>query len=446
MNRIQYPHLTASDPTIANLIANEEQRQENELNLIASENYTHPAIREATASVLTNKYAEGYPGRRYYGGCQFVDEIEKLAIERCKTLFGAEHANVQAHSGSQANLAVYAALLQPGDTLMGMNLVAGGHLTHGHPVNFSGMWYRAIQYGVDPVTEHIDYDGIEKLAREHRPKLIIAGASAYSRFIDFKRLGTIARSINAYLMVDIAHIAGLVAAGIHPSPISEADFITSTTHKTLRGPRGGFVLCKEQHRELLDRTIMPGMQGGPLVHVIAAKAVAFKLAQTAEFKAYQRHIVTNAQALAEAFDDMNYRIVSGGTDNHLFIIDLSAKKMNGRTAETVLAQAGISVSRSCIPFDTEKPWLTSGIRLGTPAVTTRGMGVSEMNEIAELVHTALANSTNDVKLAAVNQAVRRLCKKFSLEQTFITPALHDAMRTPSHFAKAASVLEPDTSL
>lgn len=369
------------DPEIAASIEAEQDRQSKDINLIASENYVYEAILEATATVLTNKYAEGYPNKRYYGGCEFVDQVEQLAIDRCKDLFKAEHANVQPHCGSSANMAVYNAVLKPGDAILGMSLAAGGHLTHGHNVNFSGSIYKSVQYGVDRDSELIDYAQVEQLAHEHKPKLIIAGASAYSRIIDFERFAKIAQSVGAYFMADIAHIAGLIAAGVHPSPVPYADFVTSTTHKTLRGPRGGFVMCKEKFKEQLDRAIMPGIQGGPLMHVIAAKAVAFKLAADIDFKNYQMQVIANAAIMAETFKSLGYRVVSGGTDNHLFVLDLRNKNINGRRAELALQAVGITVSRSAIPFDTEKPWITSGIRIGTPAITTRGFKEAECKKL-----------------------------------------------------------------
>lgn len=401
-------HLPFIDPEISALIEKEAARQHTEINLIASENYVHQAVLEATGSVFTNKYAEGYPGKRYYGGCQFVDRAEELAIARCKQLFGAEHVNVQPHAGSQANMAVYQAILKPGDTIMGMSLAAGGHLTHGHNVNFSGTTYTSISYGVDAITEELDYDVIEKLAQEHKPKLIIAGASAYSRIIDFERFSKIAQSVNAYFMADIAHIAGLVAVGLHPSPIPYADFVTSTTHKTLRGPRGGIIMCKAKYKDILDKAIMPGTQGGPLMHTIAAKAVAFKLALEPNFKEYQAQIIKNAQAMAQAFKDLDYRIVSDGTDNHLFIVDLRSKKVTGRQAEVALEKAGISVSRSCIPNDPEKPWITSGIRIGTPAITTRGLKEKDAIEIVNLINQVIAEPENNLKLAEIKQLVAQI--------------------------------------
>jgi len=404
--------LLSVDPAIARIIEQEDQRQMREINLIASENYAPRAVLEATGSSLTNKYAEGYPGKRYYAGCEFVDQAELLAIARCKELFGAEHVNVQPHAGSQANMAVYYAALQPGDTILGMSLAEGGHLTHGHKVNFSGTYYHSVQYTVHKDTERLDYDQIELLATLHKPKLIIVGASAYSRTIDFKRMADIAHSINAYLLADIAHIAGLVAAGLHPNPFPHADFVSSTTHKTLRGPRGGLVMCKQEHAERLDKAIMPGLQGGPFMHTIAAKAVAFHLAQQPDFVDYQRQIIANAQAMAHVFKELGYRIVSDGTDNHLFVLDLRSKNMNGRQAEIALSKAGITISRSCIPFDTEKPWITSGIRIGTPAITTRGMKVRQAQEIAHLIDDILMHHTDDTALKARAAAVERLCNEF----------------------------------
>lgn len=409
------------DKQIAAILASEELRQETELNLIASENYTPLSVIEATGSVLTNKYAEGYAGKRYYGGCQYVDEAEILAIERSKELFSAEHSNVQPHAGSQANMAAYFALLNPGDTLMGMGLAMGGHLTHGHDVNFSGKLYKTVQYGVNQETECLDYNEIERLAQEHKPKLIVAGASAYSRSIDFERFSTIAKSVNAYFMADIAHIAGLIATGLHNSPVPYADCITSTTHKTLRGPRGGFILSKREHGEKIDRAIMPGIQGGPFMHAIAAKAVGFGLNLKPDFKDYQKQVLTNAQTLVTLFKNLSYRIVANGTDNHLFVLDLRAQKITGREAEIALEKAGISISRSCIPFDPAKPWITSGIRIGTPAVTTRGMREAEMGTIASLIHEALKHANDENKLRQLKEESKKLCSQFPIygqKQTF----------------------------
>ncbi len=406
--------LKTTDAEIYQVIEQELNRQETTINLIASENYTSKAVLEATASVLTNKYAEGYPGKRYYGGCQFVDQAELLAIERCKQLFGAEHVNVQPHAGSQANMAAYFAVLKPGDTIMGMRLSEGGHLTHGHPVNFSGQLYTIIPYGVDKETEQLDYNAIEKLAQAHKPKLIVAGASAYSRIIDFERLATIAHSVGAYLMVDIAHIAGLVAAGLHPNPFPHADIVTSTTHKTLRGPRGGLIMCKKELAQAIDKAVMPGIQGGPFMHIIAAKAVAFKEALTPQFKQYQQQIINNAQAMANALKNLGYRIVTGGTDNHLLLVDLRSKGIMGVHAETILAKAGIYVNRNTIPFDPEKPWITSGIRIGTPAITTRGMHEQEAIQIAEWIDKALQHKDDEAMLAKIHQEVLMLCKQFPI--------------------------------
>lgn len=402
------------DPEIFEVIKNETNRQENEINLIASENYVDKAVLEVTGSILTNKYAEGYPGKRYYSGCQFVDQAELLAIERCKSIFKAEHVNVQAHSGSQANMAVYFAILQPGDTIMGMRLSEGGHLTHGHNVSFSGKLFKSVSYGVNPSTEQLDYDEIQKLAQEHRPKIIICGASAYSKIIDFERFSKIAKSVGAYLMADIAHIAGLIATELHPSPINHADFVTSTTHKTLRGPRGGLVMCKKEFGSILDKAIMPGMQGGPFMHVIAAKAVAFKLAQSPDFFDYQKQIIKNSKKMCSILQNLGYRIVSGGTDNHLFIIDLRSKGLNGKIAEEILHNTGIYVNRNTIPFDPEKPAITSGIRIGTPAITTRGMQEEQAELIAHLINETLENRNDQKKLETIKQKVNNLCKQFPI--------------------------------
>jgi glycine hydroxymethyltransferase len=402
------------DPEIFNLIEQEAQRQENHINLIASENYAGTAVLEATGSVLTNKYAEGYPSKRYYAGCQHVDAVEQLAIERAKKLFDAEHANVQPHSGSQANMGVYFAMLQPGDTILGMNLAAGGHLTHGHPINFSGVFYHCVGYTVNKETEMIDYDQVQILAKEHKPKLIIAGASAYSRFIDFERFAQIAKSVGAYLLVDMAHIAGLVAAGMHPNPTPYADFVTSTTHKTLRGPRGGLILCKEKYAQAIDKAIMPGIQGGPFMNVIAAKAVCFKEASTKNFGVYQQQVIKNAQAMAHAFAKRDYRIVAGGTDNHLFMLDVRNKNITGKIAEIALAKAGIYVNRNAIPFDPEKPWITSGIRIGTPAITTRGMHEAEANYIVDLIDEVLRNHTSPDILASIRNQVEKIGAQFPI--------------------------------
>jgi len=402
-----------ADQELLSLIEAEKKRQRNTLNLIASENYTSPEILQATGSVLTNKYAEGYPGKRYYAGCTHIDEVEQLAIDRCKKLFGAQHANVQPHAGSQANMAVYFSVLQPGDTILGMGLREGGHLTHGHPVNFSGKLYNHVHYLVDQKTEMLDYDEIKKLAEEHKPKLIIAGASAYSRTIDFEKFSEIAKSVNAFLLADIAHIAGLIAAGLHPSPTAHADFVTTTTHKTLRGPRGAVIMCTEKHAQAIDRAVMPGMQGGPMMHVIAAKAIAFKLAMEPEFSAYQKQVIANAQTLAQHLKDFGYRIVADGTDNHLFIVDLTNKNISGHDAQVALEKAGITVSKSCIPFDTASPWKTSGIRLGTPALTTRGMQEKEMELVAQFINEILQNASDETVLNRVKETVAQLCKQFT---------------------------------
>ncbi len=409
-------NLKQEDIEIFNLIEKEKQRQQTEINLIASENYVDEAVLQVTGSVLTNKYAEGYPGKRYYAGCQYVDEVENLAIARCKELFKVEHANVQPHSGSQANMAAYFAVLQPGDTIMGMKLSEGGHLTHGHNVSFSGKFYKPVSYGVDPQTEQLDYDAIEKLAEQHKPKIIVVGASAYSRTIDFEKFAKIAKNVGAYLMADIAHIAGLIAADLHPSPNKSADFITSTTHKTLRGPRGGLIMCKNEFAQQIDKAVMPGIQGGPFMHIIAAKAVAFKLALQKDFIEYQKQIIKNAKKMAETFANLGYRIVSGRTDNHLFIIDLRSKKLTGKVAEEILQKVGIYVNRNTIPYDPEKPAITSGIRIGTPAITTRGMKEQEAQEIANLIHEALENKDNAQKLESIKRKNHELCKKFPIYQ------------------------------
>jgi glycine hydroxymethyltransferase len=402
------------DPEIAEAIEQEKCRENSKLEMIASENFVSRAVLEAQGSVLTNKYAEGYPGKRYYGGCEFVDVAERLAIERAKTLFGAEHANVQPHSGSSANMAVYFAAMQPGDTYLGMNLSHGGHLTHGSPVNFSGRLYNIVPYGVDPETEQIDYDALLRIAQEHKPKLIVAGASAYPRIIDFKRLREIADATGALLMVDMAHIAGLVATGEHPSPVPYADFVTTTTHKTLRGPRSGMILCKAEHATIIDKTVFPGMQGGPLMHVVAAKAICLKEAMSSEFKSYQHQIKLNAAALAETLMQKGIRLVSGGTDNHLMIADVTGLGLTGKVAQNLLDEAGITVSKSTIPFDKEKPYICSGIRIGTPALTTRGMAEKEMQEIGVLIHTVLTHPDDEAVRKDVLHAVENLCAQFPL--------------------------------
>jgi len=404
------------DPQVAEAIRLEEERQLQRLELIASENFASPAVRQAQGSVLTNKYAEGYPGHRYYGGCEFVDTAESLAISRAKELFAAEYANVQPHSGSQANMAVCFAILQPGDTIMGMDLRHGGHLTHGSPVNFSGRLYDVISYGVNRETETIDLDQVERLAREHRPKLIIAGASAYPRSIDFGFFQRVCEDIGAYFMVDMAHIAGLVAAGVHPSPVPHSDFVTSTTHKTLRGPRGGLILARQGHADKLNKGIFPGIQGGPLMHVIAAKAVAFKEALSAEFRNYQRQIVSNARRLAMELSERGYRLVSGGTDNHLMLVDLRKKGLTGAEAEITLDKAWITVNKNSIPFDPEKPAVTSGIRVGTPAVTSRGMEEEDMATIAQFIHEALEAHEDAEAIERVRQQVADFCSRFPLHK------------------------------
>ena len=406
--------LADTDPDIAQAIRNELHRQSEGLELIASENFVSNAILEAAGSVLTNKYAEGYPGKRYYGGCEFVDVAESLAIERAKKLFGADHANVQPHSGAQANMTVYFTLLKPGDTVLGMNLAHGGHLTHGHPLNFSGKLYTIVPYGVRQDDERIDYDELERLARAHTPQLIMVGASAYPRQIDFPRISKVAKEVGAPMVVDMAHIAGLVAAGLHPSPVPYADFVTSTTHKTLRGPRSGLILCREQYARDLDRALFPGVQGGPLMHIIAAKAVCFKEAMEPAFAAYQRQIIANANRLANALTGHGFRLVSGGTDTHLMLVDVFSKGITGKAAEDALGKAGITVNKNAIPFDRNPPMVASGIRIGTPAVTTRGMQESEMDLIADLIARVLASPEDDAAIGIVKQEVERLCRRFPL--------------------------------
>jgi len=406
--------LETFDPEVATAIRRETERQEFNLELIASENFVSEAVLEAQGSVLTNKYAEGYPGKRYYGGCEHVDVVETLAIERAKELFGAEHANVQPHAGSQANMAVYFTALKPGDTILGMNLAHGGHLTHGSPVNFSGRFFNVVPYGVSPENQTIDYEQVERLALEHKPKMIVVGASAYPRIIDFAAFRTIADKVGAVVMVDMAHIAGLVAAGLHPSPVPHAEFVTTTTHKTLRGPRGGMILCREEYAKALNSNIFPGIQGGPLMHVIAAKAVAFKEALTPEFKAYQQRIVKNAATLAKELTEKGFRLVSGGTDNHLMLIDFSGTEMTGKIAEAALDRAGITVNKNTVPFETRSPFVTSGIRIGTPAATTHGLQETEMKEVAGLIAEALAHHDDEAKLADVKGRVNTLMKRFPL--------------------------------
>jgi len=406
--------LMKTDPEIARTILQETERQAGKLNLITSENFVSEAVLEAQGSVLTNKYAEGYPGRRYYGGCEFVDTAEILAIKRCKQLFNAEHVNVQPHSGTQANMAVYFSVLQPGDTILGMNLSHGGHLSHGSPANFSGRLYHIVSYGVDRETETIDFNEVEALAKRHRPKLIIVGASAYPRVIDFEKFRMVADQVGAMIMADIAHIAGLVATGLHPSPVAICEFVTSTTHKTLRGPRGGFAMCKKEFARTLDSCLFPGMQGGPLMHIIAAKAVAFKEALSDEFKNYQCQVVKNAMVMADELISQGFRLVSGGTDNHMVLVDLTDKGITGKDAQEVLDRTGIAVNKNSIPFDTRGPQITSGIRIGTPAVTTRGMKEEEMKIIVRLISEVLRHVNNEKRLQEIGEEVKALCEKFSL--------------------------------
>lgn len=409
------------DPPVAESILQETRRQSESLELIASENFVSEAVLEAMGSIFTNKYAEGYPGRRYYGGCENVDVVESLAIERAKQLFEAEHANVQPHSGSQANMAVYMTVLEPGDKIMGMSLSDGGHLTHGHPLNFSGKLYEAVNYGVDQKSEQIDYDVVEDIAKREKPKMIVCGASAYSRVIHFDRLAEIAKKVGAYLMADIAHIAGMVATRLHPSPVPHADFVTTTTHKTLRGPRGGLVLCKEEHQKALDRMVLPGIQGGPLVHIIAAKAVCLKEAMSEAFMEYQTQIVSNAKALARAIQEQGFRIVSDGTDNHLCLVDVFSQGITGKQAEKALEQALITVNKNMIPFDSHPPLVTSGIRLGTPAVTTRNMKESEMGKIAEMMGKVLKNIDSDKVQSEVKEEVKTFTDRFPLYAKRLVP-------------------------
>src|SRR3989449_2093324 len=402
------------DPEIAGAIRDELHRQNSGLELIASENFVSRAILEAAGSVFTNKYAEGYPGRRYYGGCEYVDVVERAAIARARTLFGAEHANVQPHSGAQANMAVYFTLLKPGDTVLGMNLSHGGHLTHGHPLNFSGKLYTIVPYGVRKDDERIDYDELDRLADQHKPKMIMVGASAYPRVIDFARIRTTGTRVGAAVVTDMAHIAGLVAAGVHPSPVPHSDFVTTTTHKTLRGPRAGMVLCREQYAKDLDKSVFPGVQGGPLVHIIAAKAVCFKEAAEPAFAEYQRQIAANARKLAAVLTASGFRLVSGGTDTHLMLVDVFSKGITGKVAEAALGKAGITVNKNTIPFDQNPPMVASGIRIGTPAVTSRGMREPEMDRIAEFIARALKNPDDDRTLGAIRTEVEALCRKFPL--------------------------------
>jgi len=408
---MNFKNLEIQDPEIYEVIKKEKARQEGNIELIASENFVTESVMETMGSYLTNKYAEGYPGKRYYGGCEEVDVAENLAIDRLKTLFNADHANVQPHSGSNANLGVYFAVLKPGDTVLGMNLSHGGHLTHGSPVNFSGSYYNFVDYEVDPDTQQIDYEVVREIAKEAKPKLIVAGGSAYSREIDFKKFKEIADEVGAYLMVDMAHIAGLIAAGLHMNPCEYADFVTTTTHKTLRGPRGGAILCKAEHKKIIDKAIFPGMQGGPLMHVIAAKAVAFKEALSEEFKSYQQQVIDNAKALGEELKKRGFTLVSGGTDTHLLLVDLRNKNITGKKAENLLDEVKVTVNKNTIPFDPESPFVTSGIRIGTPAVTTRGMKEEDMAVIAEIIDLIISNP--DKKSEAIKM-VDDLCSKYEL--------------------------------
>jgi glycine hydroxymethyltransferase len=410
-------NLARTDPEVAEAIRNETERQGRQLEMIASENFVSEAVLEALGTVLTNKYAEGYPGRRYYGGCEFVDVAESLAIARTKEIFGADHANVQPHSGAQANTAVYMAACKPGDTILGMNLSHGGHLTHGHPLNFSGKYFKVVAYGVRREDERIDYEELERLAVEHKPRVIVVGASAYPRIIDFAAVRRAADASGALVMADIAHVAGLVAADLHPSPVPHSEFVTTTTHKTLRGPRGGLIMCREAWAKEVDKALFPGVQGGPLMHVIAAKAVALREALALEWKAYQRQIVANAAALATALQGEGWRLVSGGTDNHLMLVDVFAKGLTGKVAEKALDRAGITVNKNTIPFDTNSPMVASGIRLGTPALTTRGMREGDMQQIAKLISRALHAVDNETELAEVKREVRKICDRFPLYAT-----------------------------
>jgi len=406
--------LQAADPEVYAAIESEEVRQREKLLLIASENFASPAVLAAQGSLLTNKYAEGYPGKRYYGGCQHADTVEDLAIQRCKQIFGAEHVNVQPHSGSQANMAAYLSVLKPGDTILGMDLAQGGHLTHGSKVNFSGSLFKVFSYGVDRQTERIDYDAVQKLAEECRPRMIVVGASAYARVLDFPRFQQIAKSIGAYLLVDIAHIAGLIAAGLHPNPVPYADFVTTTTHKTLRGPRGGVTMCRAEHAKLVDKWVFPGLQGGPLMHVIAAKAVAFKEALSPSFTRYQQQVLVNAKALAQGFVDRGYKIVSGGTDTHLMLLNLSNKGITGKEADAALDAAGIIVNKNAVPYDEKPPAVASGIRLGSPIVSTRGMREPEMKQIVELVDRVLQHRQEPAVLEEVRVQAKTLCSRFPI--------------------------------
>jgi len=410
--------LRTTDPEIYEAIRREGRRQREKIVLIASENFASPAVLAAQGSLMTNKYAEGYPGRRYYGGCQYVDVVETLAIERAKQIFGADHVNVQPHSGSQANMAVYFSVLKPGDSILGMDLAHGGHLTHGSRVSFSGMLYHAHFYGVDRTTEFIDYDAVRKVAEECRPRMIVVGASAYPRILDFPKFQEIAKAVGAYLMVDMAHIAGLVAAGLHPNPVPHADFVTTTTHKTLRGPRGGMVMCKAEHVKALDKAVFPGVQGGPLMHVIAAKAVALKEALAPGFKKYQEQVLGNAKALASGLQKRGFRIVSGGTDTHLMLVDVTSKGITGKEAEAALDEAGITVNKNAIPYDEKPPAVASGIRLGTPIVSTRGMREKDMDEIADAIDKVLSHPTDPAVRKQILARVRTLCGKFPIFEEY----------------------------
>lgn len=423
MTTIMNRALSEVDPEIAATIADEERRLAYNLEMIASENFVSEAVLEAMGSVLTNKYAEGYPGKRYYGGCEFVDVAENIARDRARLIFGCEHVNVQPHSGSQANMAVYLAALNYGDTILGMNLAHGGHLTHGHPLNFSGRSYKIVPYGVTTDTETIDYDELERLAREHKPRMILCGASAYSRIIDFERIGKIAREVGAYSMADIAHIAGLVAAGLHPSPIPHMDFVTTTTHKTLRGPRAGMIMCRAQFQKEVDRAVFPTVQGGPLMHVVAAKAVCFKEALEAGFRTYQAQVIANAKVLAEELSNAGFKIVSGGTDNHLMLVNVFVRGITGSQAEKALERAAITVNKNAIPFDTQPPMKASGIRIGTPALTTRGMKEEEMRVIAGWISEVLADSENESVQASVRSSVKELCERFPIYENRLMRSL-----------------------
>lgn len=407
-------NLKSTDPEIFEAIRKETERERKNIVLIASENYTSPAVLEVQGSIFTNKYAEGYPGRRYYGGCEYADEVENLAVSRAKALFGAEHVNVQPHSGSQANMAVFFSVLKPGDTILSMSLSHGGHLSHGASVNFSGVLYKTVSYGVNRDTGYIDYDEVRRLALEHKPKIILVGASAYSRIIDFSICADIAREVGAYLLADIAHIAGIIATGLHPSPVPHADFVTTTTHKTLRGPRGGMIMCKAEYAKAIDKTIFPGIQGGPLVHVIAAKAVALKEALSDGFRDYQARVITNARKLASELIQHGFNIISGGTDNHLMLVDLTSKEITGKEAEEALDGARITVNKNVIPYDTRPPAVTSGIRLGTPCVTTRGMGEPEMVEIAGIISTIIQNNGDKKTTDSLREKVKVLCDRFPI--------------------------------